>query len=418
MLFVRRDTIYTVSSADILRCYSEEELTNMTGRLYEKYGKYQAVLFYKDKDNKEKKLWRSTGYDIKGNKKKAETKLSELMEQFKYLEYKEEIKDGNDKILFTEAVKQWLKSKRNKIELSTYEGYMNYIDSHILPYFEPLHFYLDEITPKHIKNYYEDMFKSGRKDGKSGGLSVRSIKKHSIVLKQVFKEAVISEQIVRNPATGVPFPKNEKPEFKGVFLTGDEANEMLQAFAGHDLQVMVYITLYYGLRRSEVLGLKWNAVDFEKGEIKIKHTVVKNLTTEYKDKTKSKTSMRTFPLLDEVKEILLKLKEYQAENRRMFGKSYHNSDYIFVWQDGRLYRPDYITRSFQKVLKRHRLKMIRFHDLRHSTASILYDKGWNLKEIQEWLGHADIETTGNIYTQITNQRKQATAKSLEKTFII
>ena len=108
----------------------------------------------------------------------------------------------------------------------------------------------------------------------------------------------------------------------------------------------------------------------------------------------------------------------QAENRRIFGKSYHNSDYIFVWQDGRLYRPGYITRAFQRVLKRHGLKKIRFHDLRHSTASILYDKGWGLKDVQEWLRHADIETTGNIYTHISLQRKQATAKDLEKTFTI
>jgi len=115
---------------------------------------------------------------------------------------------------------------------------------------------------------------------------------------------------------------------------------------------------------------------------------------------------------------LLKLKDHQNENKKVFGNTYKESDYIFAWQDGRLYRPDYVTKSFQRVLKKHGLKKIRFHDLRHSTASILYDKGWSLKDIQEWLGHADIETTGNIYTHISIQRKQATAKSLEKTFVI
>ena len=114
----------------------------------------------------------------------------------------------------------------------------------------------------------------------------------------------------------------------------------------------------------------------------------------------------------------MKLKEKQDENRRIFGNMYKETEYIFTWHDGKLYRPDYITRSFQRVLKKNGLKVIRFHDLRHSTASILYDKGWSLKDIQEWLGHADIETTGNIYTQITNQRKLATAKSLERTFTI
>jgi integrase len=172
--------------------------------------------------------------------------IPELIEKHSGLEYRED----DNRLLFTEAVKQWLESKDNKIERSTYEGYQSYIDCHIIPYFAPLKLPIDEVTPKHIKDFYEYLFRNGRKDGK-GGLSVRSIKKYSIVLKQVFKEALLAEQVTRNPATGVPFPINEKPEFKGLFLTGEEANRMLQAVAGHELQAMIYVTLYYGLRRSD-----------------------------------------------------------------------------------------------------------------------------------------------------------------------
>ena len=384
----------------------------MTGSLCERNGKYQAVIFYKDKNNKKARLWRSTGYDIKGNKKKAETKLKELIEEYKHLEYNEADKQ---KILFTNAVTQWFDRKANKIEHSTYEGYIIYINSHILPYFKKLNLYLDEVTPRHIRDYYEYKFKSGRLDGKPGGLNVQSIKKHSSILKQVFTEAVIAEQIERNPALNVPIPKQEQ-QMKAVFLNGDEVNKLLQAFTDHELQAIVYVTLYYGLRRSEALGLRWQAVNFEEDTIKIEHTVVKNLTTVYKDRTKNKASMGIFPLLDDVRDVLLKLKEKQDANRKIFGNTYIESDYIFVWRNGKLYRPDYITREFQKVLKKNGLKHMRYHDLRHSTASILYDKGWDLKAIQEWLRHADIETTGNIYTHISNERKQATAKSLEGTF--
>jgi integrase len=238
------------------------------------------------------------------------------------------------------------------------------------------------------------------------------------VLKQTFNDAVFNEQIIRNPASGVPLPKQTMPDFKGTFLTAEEANELLQAFTGHELQTLVYVTLYYGLRRSEVLGLKWGAVDFENDFLHVKHTVVGGVSIEYKDKTKSNTSMRTFPLLSDVKELFLNLKARHEEKRRIFGDAYKDSEYIFKWQDGRLYRPDYISKAFRRVLQNNGLRIIRFHDLRHSTASILYDKGWSLKDIQEWLGHADIETTGNIYTHISEQRKQATAKSLDKTFII
>ena len=92
------------------------------------------------------------------------------------------------------------------------------------------------------------------------------------------------------------------------------------------------------------------------------------------------------------------------------------SDYIFVWQDGRLFRPDYVTKSFQKVLKKSGFAHMRFHDLRHSCASILHDKGWSLKKIQEWLRHSDIETTGNIYVHILKSRQVIENDTVDEIF--
>ena len=152
--------------------------------------------------------------------------------------------------------------------------------------------------------------------------------------------------------------------------------------------------------------------------MKIQHTVVRVATIERKNNTKSKTSRKTFTLLPEVKDLLLKLKAQRDENRKTFGDTFIESDYIFTWQDGKLYRPEYITRTFQRILKENGFQKMRYHDLRHSTASILHDNGWSLKDIQDWLRHADIETTGNIYTHISEQRKQASAKDLNKTFVI
>lgn len=113
---------------------------------------------------------------------------------------------------------------------------------------------------------------------------------------------------------------------------------------------------------------------------------------------------------------MLGLRERQNENRNLFGSTYDVNDYIFVWSDGSLYRPDYITRSFKKALVQHGLPDMRFHDIRHSTASILYDAGWELKDIQEWLGHSDIENTGNLCTHITKARKEKMGKDLAGTF--
>ena len=201
-----------------------------------------------------------------------------------------------------------------------------------------------------------------------------------------------------------------------MFLDSKEANEVLKLFRGHHLQPLIYMTLYYGLRRSEVLGLKWSAIDLENDTVEIKHTVVKNVTIVAKDKTKTAAGRRKYILLPEIKKVLIELKDTIKINKKTFGNTYAKTDYVFTWQDGKPYRPDYITKEFQKVLARNNFPKMRFHDLRHSCASILYDKGWELKDIQTWLGHADIETTANVYTHISNTRKNNMAKNIENTF--
>ncbi len=224
------------------------------------------------------------------------------------------------------------------------------------------------------------------------------------------------EYIGRNSALNVPLPKQEDKKQIGTFLGVEDANKVLQAFRGHHLQPLIYVTLYYGLRRSEVLGLKWGAIDFNNDTIEIRHTVVKNLTVVAKDKTKTVSSNRTYMLLPEIKELLLHVKEKTEYYKHMFGSEYIDTDYIFTWPNGKPYAPDSVTRGFQRVLKNNGLPKMRFHDLRHSTASILYDIGWDLKDIQTWLGHADIETTGNIYTHISKLRKQTMANNIEHLF--
>ena len=215
---------------------------------------------------------------------------------------------------------------------------------------------------------------------------------------------------------GVKLPAKVSVQRDRVFLTAQEANKVLAAFTSHPLQPLVYTTMYYGLRRSEVLGLRWSAIDFENGTVTINHTVVKNKTIVEKDSTKTQSSYHTYKLIDDVRDVLLKHKTQQDENRKRFGRNYKESDYVFVWDDGTKLRPDYVTRGFQRVLKSHNLPMMRFHDLRHSTASILYDKGWDLKDIQLWLRHSSIDVTADIYTHITENRKSSMASSLNSTF--
>lgn len=384
----------------------------MTAVLKIKGDRYYAVINYKD-GAEYKQKWISLGLPVKNNKRKAEAMLDDVKKQ-----YADWYEAPAGDTLFTTYVKQWLYRKKDCIELSTWEGYQIYAERHIIPYFEPLHLSLRDLKPKHIQEYYQFKFTNGRLDGKPGGLSIPSIKKHSIVIKEALDDAVLAELIVRNPASGVKLPAKNISTREKVFLTADTANAVLKAFDGHQLQALVYTTLYYGLRRSEVLGLRWSAIDFDRNTLTINHTVVKNRTIVEKDTVKTQSSFHTYMLIEDVKTVLLREYNRQQEQAKVLGKQYKKSDYVFTWDDGKTFRPDYITRAFQKVLKRNNLPMMRFHDLRHSTASILYDKGWDIKDIQSWLRHSSIDVTSDIYTHITEDRKSKMAEELNSTFMI
>lgn len=175
---------------------------------------------------------------------------------------------------------------------------------------------------------------------------------------------------------------------------------------------MIKLTAVYGLRRSEVLGLKWDSIDFNADTLTIKHTVSKVTEVVEKDKTKNATSRRSFPLMPDIKQMLLQLKEQEKHNRKVFGKSYADNDYVLKWDDGRPFSPDYVTHRFAALLKKNDLPHIRFHELRHSCASFLINMGFTLKDVQEWLGHSDIKMTANIYSHLDVNRKKNMADML------
>ncbi len=306
-----------------------------------------------------------------------------------------------------EYLAEWLEAQQSAVETSTYEAIRIYIQRHLMPFFSGLE--LAKLTSKDVQGYIRHKSTGGRCDGKEGGLSTVSVRKHVSVLKQALKDAVLDGYIASNPALNVKMKKQKSGiTEKSVLMSTEEAQAVLEIFEGHPIYLAVALSLYYGLRRSEVLGLRWSSIDFKFDTITINHTIVKNVTIVAKDRTKTEASKRTYELLPELKTALL-----QRYNEQ--GKI---SDYVFCWQDGRTMRPDYVTKSFQKVLKRNGFKHMRFHDLRHSTASILFDRGWQLEDVKNWLGHSDIETTSNIYLHYGSARKKLLAKGLEGMFEI
>ena len=288
----------------------------------------------------------------------------------------------------------WLRARRPELKQSTYEKYMIYLTRHIIPFFDGLGKSLEALTPLDIREYVSLKRSSGRHDGRAGGLSPVSVRGHLNVLRLALRDAVLYEMIPKNPAAPVRLPRTSSVSRSARFLSVDRTREILKAMKGSWLYPIVYITLMYGLRRSEALGLRWSAIDFDLAEIRICHTIVKNLTVEAKDTTKTDASYRTYPLLPEAADLLRPLRAGQPL-----------TGYVFHRDGGRYLRPDTLTKGFQKALRQHGLPRLRFHDLRHATASILFDEGWSVPDVQHWLGHADIETTMNIYAAYNSTRK-------------
>lgn len=390
-------------------------MINVTASLTIKKNNYYVVTYYKDVFNKVQRKTHRTGIKaIKGNKKLAERKKEEIR-----IEYEKEINskasfssfDENDRanIKFCDYMITWLETVKPTIQETTYAGYYRIIHGKVYNYFYKLGITLKELKPYHIQDFYNELFKLG--------LKANTVLRYHANIRKALQRAVKMDIIVSNPADKIDKPKPEK--YIGNFYTKSELKTLFTALKDTNIKIPVLIASYYGLRRSEVLGLKWNAIDFEDKSIIIRHTVSQTkvngkLQIVAKDKTKNKSSYRSLPLIPEIKDALVEHKKKIENNKKLCGNSYMKEykDYIFVDSIGKIFRPEYITDHFSLLLKKQNLRHIRFHDLRHSCASLLLANGVPMKAIQEWLGHPTYSTTANFYTHLEDHYKTESANVL------
>lgn len=379
----------------------------MTGSLQAKRGKYYAVLNFVDNTGKRKQKWVYTGYEVKNNLRKAEAAMRSIISEYESAQL---IYEPN--ILISDYLDQWLTETKPFIDTVTWDGYKVIVDSHVRPYFEEHKIKLVDANLDNIQQYFDYKATHGRKDG-NGGLSPKTLRLHKNVLQLAFKEAMRHKLIRSNPCELVRLPKLERREYE--WYSASEINTLLETIKDEPLHPLIQTTVMYGLRRSEVLGLQWQSIDFDTNTILIRHTVSMSTKVVEKDKTKNKSSYRSFPLFPEIRELLLQLKEEEQKNREFFGDAYVENDYIFKWANGAMYDPSYISHKFGDLLRKYSLPHIRFHDLRHSCASLLLAKGCSLKDVQDWMGHADIKMTCNIYGHLDLSRKKMTSEIIRET---
>lgn len=377
------------------------------------HGMYYVVIGYKDEYGKPKQKWISTGLKEQGNKTKAIKKMKEIIAELDMTNLtKIDKQENKDDILFVDFLQSFLPIKKQQVEPVTYNSYVKYVET-ITKYFNNMRLKLKDLKPYHIEGFYKTQYDKG--------LSSNSVLKFHIVIRECLQYALKNDFVLSNVADKVTRPK--AVGYKANFYSIEEIEQLFEAVKEHECRLPIMLTAMYGLRRSEVIGLKWDAIDFENKLVKIQHKVLETKIDGkreiYKsDKLKNKTSNRVLPLLPQAEELLLKQKEQVEKNKERLGKCYDKrySDYVCVDNIGRLILPNRITHNFKKILRKNKLREIRFHDLRHSCASLMLSNGVPMKQIQEWLGHADFSTTANIYSHLDYKTKISSANTISNVF--
>ena len=330
----------------------------VAGHLTLKNGRYYAVLNYRNAGGQRKTKWISLGLPEKGNKRKAEAELARLRAEF---EPPKEVGDLSSDMLFADYLLEWLEIAKGRLAVATYSSYAAMIKKPVGPYFRQRNLTLRELEARHLQMFYSEMLRK---------VKPNTVIHYHAIIHSALKYAVKTDMLVQNVADKVDRPK--KNSFQPVFLSAEEMQKMFEALRGTKLELPVLVAAFYGFRRGEVLGLKWDAIDFERGTISVIRTVttitLDGKQTEIEQQSaKTKSSLRTLPLIGSFREYFLQVKEAQELNKQVCGNCYnHEYDgFVFVDELGERMRANYLTSAFPKFLESHGLRRMRFHDLRH-----------------------------------------------------
>ena len=391
-----------------------------------KNGKYYVVFDYKDTNGKRKRKWVKTNLPEKSTKKALNAKVKELAEEFGREYFGEtavsaQISAEGASVISVPSGEMsadkffdlWLGAIKPDVARTTHmtyktikKGFMSFIDENY-PDIK-----LAEITHSIIQEYLNEKLKNGCKGS--------SIKQNYLGLHSAFAYAVKMEYLTVHPMDKLNVPRADRHE--ATFYNQEELNELFEVFKDDELELVVHIAAYYGLRRCEILGLRWDAIDFQNKTITIQRKVVQVEDENGKEqifvetRLKTNSTRRTLPLIPHIEKMLLEKKKLDAHNRKIYGKSYDTEYEGFICRatNGSLIKPNQVTSRFHYVIKKNGLRPLRFHDLRHSCASLLLANDIPMKAIQEWLGHSNFSITANLYSHLEYNAKIASAETIAR----
>jgi integrase len=383
--------------------------TNVSASLAEVRGIFHIKLTWIDGMGERGRKSITTGLAVKGNKTRTENMMHEARKDY---EAKLRGMPRLDNMLFADFMEMWLEVIRNDtkkpIKLTTFGGYQTNVQKVIAPYFKEKGILLVDLTADDINDFYDNQLERVK------GMTVT---KYHANIGKALKYAVKEDYITLSPMVKVNRPAAKR--FAGKFLKQSEVVELFEAVKSHRLELGVILGAFYGLRRGEIIGMRWESINFEANTITIEHTVTSALIDGKRviiadDTTKSKSSYRTLPLVPAIRAKLLAVRNEQEINRKLCGKSYNKAEGHYIYTDalGNRIKPNYLTSAFPEFMEKNGFRRLRFHDLRHSCASLLLANGVSLKQIQEWLGHSDFAITANIYAHLEFDSKVASANAM------
>lgn len=372
----------------------------VAGHLQQKKGYWYIVINLHDENGKRRTKWISTHLSVEGNKRKAEVLLIEARQQ--YVDPYGHTRSGG--LLFADYMLQWLAKMKSRLSPTTYRNYKYVVENSICPYFRECQILLVRLRPADLEEYYTHL--------QEQGASANTVIHHHANIHKALKDAVRLDLVTRNVAAIAERPYKEK--FLPDYYSVDEANQLLEKLKGHWMYVPVVLSMFYGLRRSEVLGLRWGDIDFANNTMIIRHTRVygnaegKGAALE-RDILKRKSSYRTLPVPEPVRVILDSTRKSRYGNDET-----PENEYVCLNKDGKPIVPNYFTQCFKRFLQENNLREVRLHSLRHTCASVLIQNRTPLIEVQQWLGHSTLETTADLYAHLEYETKLMSADTMKK----
>lgn len=345
-------------------------------------------------------------FTVRGSKKDAERELRAILTR---IEGGAHVKPT--KLTVGEYLKQWLESYvATNATPKTRDRYEGIVRAHLIPAFGSLP--LAALQPQRIQNYYSQALKSGRKDG-NGGLSAQTVRYHHMVLCEALKHAVKRGLLIRNVVEATDPPAPERKEI--AIIDADGVRLLLQAAKGTPYYACIFTAVYTGLRRSELLGLRWCDVDLDLATISVVQTLHQLQNGAYMfGKPKTKGSRRMIALSPSLALLLREHKQKQELDRMLLGKPLSPADLVFSNPDGSPLRPNTVSRAFEKLARTLGFQGIRFHDLRHAHATLVLRQGIHPKIVSERLGHRSVAITLDIYSHVLPGLQEAAAHRFEE----